>query len=289
MPINITTNNFKAIKILLEEKYVLKSMFSSKKLLDEFIACNCVYISGKPQQVYLNDESALLGVIRANGYKVESITDLDYFIKQGEEPISRDEIADYYSDTKRKESKSFNGLMVNVIDKLEIIFNNKKQYIYPMEGMGLFLHYSSKLEIADDVIIIGVENPQVVWKISNYKHLFTENKKYLFICISEYKTNYQYQWLESFEGEYIHFGDFDLAGANIYLNTIIPKLKKAKKYSFLIPDNIYEIMKKRNYKKDYQNQLNYRNIESKDDFLLQELISFIKKYKITLEQEMLSK
>ena len=70
---------------------------------------------------------------------------------------------------------------------------------------------------------------------------------------------------------------------------IIPKLKKAKKYSFLIPENIYEIMKKRNYKKDYQNQLNYRNIESKDDFLLQELISFIKKYKITLEQEMLSK
>ena len=289
MPVNITANNFKAIKILLEEKYVLKSMFSSKKLLDEFIACNCVYISGKPQQVYLNDQSALLGVIRANGYKIESITDLDYFIKQGEEPISRDEIADYYSDTKRKESKSFNGLMVNVIDKLEIIFNNKKQYIYPMEGMGLFLHYSSKLEIADDVIIIGVENPQVVWKISNYKHLFTENKKYLFICISEYKTNYQYQWLESFEGEYIHFGDFDLAGANIYLNTIIPKLKKAKKHSFLIPENIYEIMKKRNYKKDYQNQLNYRNIESKDDFLLQELISFIKKYKITLEQEMLSK
>ena len=289
MPVNITTNNFKAIKILLEEKYVLKSMFSSKKLLDEFIACNCVYISGKPQQVYLNDESALLGVIRANGYKVESITDLDYFIKQGEEPISRDEIADYYSDTKRKESKSFNGLMVNVIDKLEIIFNNKKQYIYPMEGMGLFLHYSSKLEIADDVIIIGVENSQVVWEISKYKHLFPEDKKYLFISISEYKTNYQYQWLESFEGEYIHFGDFDLAGANIYLNTIIPKLKKARKHSFLIPENIYEIMKKRNYKKDYQNQLNYRNIESKDDFLLQELISFIKKYKITLEQEMLSK
>ena len=289
MPVNITTNNFKAIKILLEEKYVLKSMFSSKKLLDEFIACNCVYISGKPQQVYLNDQSSLLGVIRANGYKVESITDLDYFIKQGEEPISRDEIADYYSDTKRKESKSFNGLMVNVIDKLEIIFNNKKQYIYPMEGMGLFLHYSSKLELADDVIIIGVENPQVVWKISNYKHLFTENKKYLFICLSEYKTNYQYQWLESFEGEYIHFGDFDLAGANIYLNTIIPKLKKARKHSFLIPENIYEIMKKRNYKKDYQNQLNYRNIESKDDLILQKLISFIKKYKITLEQEMLSK
>lgn len=82
MPINITISNFKAIKILLRDKYVAKSIFSSKKLLEEFIGCNCIYISGKPQQIYLNDEEALLGVIKTNGYKVNSIEDLDYFIKK---------------------------------------------------------------------------------------------------------------------------------------------------------------------------------------------------------------
>lgn len=86
MPINITINNFKAIKILLENNHIIKSQFNSKKLLDEFIGCNCVYVSGKPQQIYLNDTNALLGVIKANGYKVDSIKDIEYFIKQEQEP-----------------------------------------------------------------------------------------------------------------------------------------------------------------------------------------------------------
>ena len=289
MPINITINNFKAIKILLRDKYVAKSIFTSNKLLEEFIGCNCVYISGKPQQIYLNDEEALFGVIKTNGYKVNSIEDLDYFIKENENPKSRDEIADNYSHTKRVESKSFNGLMINVLDKLEVTSNDKKQYFYAMEGMGLFIHYTSKLQLDNDVIVVGVENPQVVWYINKYKHLFNKEKKYLFLCISEYKTTYQYKWLESFCGEYIHFGDFDLAGINIYLNAIVPKLKKAKSHSFLIPDNIYEIIKEKNYMVDYSNQTRYLNITSKKDKDLQKLIEFIKNNKITIEQEDLSK
>lgn len=287
MPINITINNFKAIKILLRDKYVAKSIFTSKKLLEEFIGCNCVYISGKPQQIYLNDEEALFGVIKTNGYKVNSIEDLDYFIKENENPKSRDEIADNYSHTKRVESKSFNGLMINVLDKLEVTSNDKKQYFYAMEGMGLFIHYTSKLQLDDNVIVVGVENPQVVWYINKYKHLFNKEKKYLFLCISEYKTIYQYKWLESFVGDYLHFGDFDLAGINIYLNTIVPKLKNCKSHSYLIPDDIYEKIKKRNYQKDYSKQTRYLKIESKFEPKLQELISFIKDTKSTFEQEML--
>jgi hypothetical protein len=288
MAINITINNFKAIKILLQDKYITKTLFGSKKLLEELIGCNCVYVSGKPQQIYLNDEEALFGVIKSNGYKVNSIEDLDYFIEE-KEPKSRDEIADNYSHTKRVESKSFNGLMVSVFDKLEVIYNEKKQYFYPLEGSGLFVHYTSKLQLDDDVIVVGVENPQVVWYINKYKHLFNKEKKYLFLCISEYKTTYQYKWLESFCGEYIHFGDFDLAGINIYLNAIVPKLKKAKSHSFLIPDNIYEIIKEKNYMVDYSNQTRYLNITSKKDKDLQKLIEFIKNNKITIEQEDLSK
>jgi hypothetical protein len=137
---------------------------------------------------------------------------------------------------------------------------------------------------------VGVENPQVLWYINRYKDLFHEDKKYLFLSISEYKSSYQYKWLESFEGEYLHFGDFDLAGINIYLNTVVPKLKNCKKHSFLMPNNIYNIMKEKNYKKDYSNQLRYfNNIESKNDLILQELIEFIKSNKITIEQEALSK
>ena len=287
MAINITSNNFRTIKTLLEDRYISKSLLGSKKLLDALLGCNSVYIDGKPQQIYLNDSEALLGVIKANGYTVGSIEDINYFIKQCEEPLSRDEIAANYSDTKRIESKSFNGLMVSILSKLEVKYNGKKRHFYPMEGTGLFIHYTSKLELDDDIIIVGVENPQVVWYINKYRHLFSENKSYLFLSLSEYKTSYQYKWLESFQGEYIHFGDFDLAGISIYLNTIVPKLKNCKSHSFLIPDDIYTIIKKKNYKKDYSNQIKYLNIESQDESKLQELISFIKNHKITLEQEKL--
>ena len=180
MAINITKKNFQTIKALLEDEYIAKNLFSSKKLLEEFIGCNCVYISGKPALIYLNDAEALLGIIKANGYNVNCIEDLDYFIEEENEPKSRDEIADNYSHTKRVESKSFNGLMISVFDKLEVNYNDKKQYFYALEGSGLFLHYTSKLQLDDDVIVVGVENPQVVWYINNYKHLFENDKKYLF-------------------------------------------------------------------------------------------------------------
>jgi len=288
MAIKIARNNFKAIKILLEDKYISKSLFGSEKLLDVFLGCNSVYLDGKPKQIYLNDTEALFGVIRANGYNVNSINDIDYFIESCQ-PMSRDKIAAHYSDTKRVESKSFNGLMVSTLERLEVKYNATKQYLYPMEGTGLFIHYTSKLELDDDVILVGVENPQVVWYIDKYRHLFNENKRYLFLCISEYKTSYQYKWIESFKGEYLHFGDFDLAGINIYLNTIIPRLKNCKSYSYLIPDDIYTILKDKKYKKDYSRQTKYLNIESHNDQNLQKLISFIKKNKLTLEQEKLKK
>ena len=101
MAINITINNFKAIKTLLEDEYIAKSLFGSKKLLDTLLGCNSVYISGKPQRIYLNDSEALIGVIKANGYTVNTTADIDYFIESCEEPISRDEIAANYSDTKK--------------------------------------------------------------------------------------------------------------------------------------------------------------------------------------------
>jgi len=286
MSIKITCNNFKSIKILLENKSIKKSLFTNKKLLKLLMDCNCVYISKKPETIYLEDEEALFGVINANGHIVSDIKDLDYFIKEEKAILSRDEMTDKYSHTKEVESKSFNGLTIGVFAKLEVKINDKIQDIYPIEGTGLFIHYTSSFELDDDIIVVGVENPQVIWYINRYKYLFDENKKYLFLSISEYKTNYQYKWLKDFKGEYIHFGDFDLEGVNIYQSRIIHRLKKCKKHSFLIPDDIYKRIEEKQFKKDYQNQIRLLNIKSNDE-KVQKLINFIIEKKITLEQEQL--
>ena len=166
------------------------SSFKNKKLLDALVSCNSVLINEeKPSKIYLNDEKSLFGVIKINGYNTKSLEDIDYFINQGEKAQSRDEVAATYSDTKRIESKSFNGLMLAVLDKLEVTFNKEKECLYPnILGTGLFLHYSSSLELSDDVIVVGVENPQVVWQIKKYSHLFDKSKKYLFLSISYSKN-----------------------------------------------------------------------------------------------------
>lgn len=289
MAININTRNFKALKKLLKDEYILKKEISSQKLINSLKECNAIDIEGKPQCIYLKDINTLFAVLKSNGYNINYIEDIDYFIEESEKSKSRDEVAEKFSDTKRVESKSFNGLMVSVFDKIEVTLNGVRQYIYPIEGTGLFIHYSTKLELDNDIVLVGVENPQVVWFINRYRYFFNQDKQYIFLSLSEFKTSYQYKWLESFKGKYIHFGDFDLAGINIYLNSILPRLKNCKSHSFLIPEHIYKIMEKKNYKKDYSNQTRYLNIESKDDEKLKELIDFIKNRKITLEQEYLSK
>ena len=64
------------IKILLEEKYISKSTFKNKKLLSVLLACNSISIrEERPAKIYLNDEKALLGMIKANGYNVTSLKD----------------------------------------------------------------------------------------------------------------------------------------------------------------------------------------------------------------------
>ncbi|WP_375724104.1 DUF2220 family protein [Arcobacter sp. KX21116] len=289
MVININTKNFEALKKLLKDEYILKKEISSQKLINSLVECNAIEIDGKPQCIYLRDINTLFAVIKSNGYNINCIEDIDYFTEESEVSKSRDEVAEKFSDTKRIESKSFNGLMISIFEKIEVTLNGEKQYIYPISGTGLFIHYSTKLELDNDTVLVGVENPQVVWFINKYQHLFNKDKQYVFLSLSEFKTSYQYKWLESFKGEYIHFGDFDLAGINIYLNSILPRLKNCMSHSFLIPNHIYKIMKKKNYKKDYSSQTRYLNIDTKDDEKLKELIEFIKNRKITLEQEYLSK
>jgi hypothetical protein len=245
MAININTRNFQAIKKLLKDEYILKKEISSEKLINSLEECNAIEVEGKPKCIYLRDINTLFAVLKSNGYNINCIEDIDYFIEESEVPKSRDEVAEKFSDTKRVESKSFNGLMVSVFENIEVTLNEVRQSIYPIEGTGLFIHYSVKLELDNDTILVGVENPQVVWFINRYRHLFSKDKKYIFLSLSEYKTSFQYKWLESFNGEYIHFGDFDLAGIHIYLNSIVPRLKNCKSYSFLIPEHIYKLMKKK--------------------------------------------
>jgi len=98
------------------------------------------------------------------------------------------------------------------------------------------------------------------------------------------RNPYMREWIETLENEYIHFGDYDLAGINIYLNKIIPRLKKSKKYSMFIPVNIETLIQKYGDCELYEKQKQYKDLITKD-IQINKLIATIRDNKKSIEQE----
>ena len=62
------------------------------------------------------------------------------------------------------------------------------------------------------------------------------------IFVSRYPQNASlYRWLEDIPNRYIHFGDFDLAGINIYQTEFYNRL--GKRASMLVPSDIDQRLK----------------------------------------------
>jgi hypothetical protein len=127
-----------------------------------------------------------------------------------------------------------------------------------------------------------VENYQVVWFAKRYEKFF-DKPNILFVVI----TPFMLKWIANLENEYIHFGDYDLAGVNIYLNKVLPRLKKSKKYSFFMPNNIEQLIEKHGNSELYEKQKQYKNLLS-NDVEVNKLVEIIRKFKTGFEQEGLS-
>jgi hypothetical protein len=84
--------------------------------------------------------------------------------------------------------------------------------------------------------------------------------------------------------KFLHFGDYDFEGVNIYLNEYKKHLKD--RASFFIPEHIENILKTNGNRELYNRQLerrpNEKQITEKE---IIKLIALIDKYKKGLEQE----
>ena len=91
------------------------------------------------------------------------------------------------------------------------------------------------------------------------------------------------KWLQTIPNRYLHFGDFDFAGLNIYCNEYKMHLKNKAK--FFLPTDIEEILSAKGNRDNYNNQtIQFDRNEIKEDNILT-LLKLIEKYKKGLEQE----
>ena len=278
----VNKQDFLNIKSLIEDGSISEKKFKNSLIVSELKSNGSVVSNTKGSRKYiaLIKEKNIFLLLQNHNYNIESSVDIDSYVEDmfGKN-ISRDVIQKHTNDSKSKTSKSMHGLYVSSLKKLDVKLNDDAVRILANDGLGYFFFHTEKLELFEDTVVVGVENYQVVWFAKRYTEFFSQ-PNLLFVVT----TPYMLEWISTLENEYIHFGDYDFAGINIYLNKIVPRLKMSKKYSMFIPENIEYLIVKYGNSELYENQKRYKNLRT-DDLEITCLLEIITRYKKGFEQE----
>lgn len=160
-------------------------------------------------------------------------------------------------DSKFVQQRSCPGFMVNSYSPISANLNGKEIVIAPEEGSMLFIADWTNFVISEDVLIVGIENMENFRRIREQKYLFPTDKQILFVSRYPQSADLR-KWLLNIPNEYIHFGDFDIAGLRIYETEFYNYL--GSRASFIIPADIELRIKNGNterYNTQYQKFKNY--------------------------------
>jgi hypothetical protein len=202
--------------------------------------------------------------------------------------VSRAELTMASADSKLKTARTFKGFLVNSYQPLDCSLNNEPFTLLAQEGTLTFIYDFESFLPAADITIVGIENAENFRQISKQKYLFSAIKP-LFVC--RYPQNNSrdlIKWLEAIPNKYLHFGDYDLAGINIYVNEF--KKHIPHKSLYFIPENIEALLLKHGNKDRYNNQKEaFDKVIINEESNLLILLNHIHKHKKGLDQEVLIK
>lgn len=234
------------------------------------------------RQIYLANRNLLAPYLK-NHFGIDS---LDSYVEvYQKEDLSRAEAIEISSNSKLKSIRTFKGFLVNCFQPVECKLNNRLITIQPQEGTFTFIYDYDKFTPSDNITIAGIENPENFRQIQKQKRLF-KNIQPLFV--SRYPQSKDLiKWLQTISNNYLHFGDFDFAGLNIYWNEYKKHLKDKAK--FFLPPDIETLISSKGNRDNYHNQtIQFDEKEVEEENVLT-LLRLIGKYKKGLEQEILIK
>ncbi|MCK4501791.1 MAG: hypothetical protein KAU22_02075, partial [Desulfuromonadales bacterium] len=169
--------------------------------------------TGMRTSVYCRDASNVDRYL-ANHF---GIGDLSRFIAAATEiDLQRSTAIMVASDSKLKTIRSFKGFLVNCSQPLTATLDGVALEITPRAGIFTYIYDFEGFVPATDITIVGIENGENFRYVERQQALF-DSKMVLFV--SRYpQSGDLVQWLRSIPNRYVHFGDFDFAGINIYLH-----------------------------------------------------------------------
>lgn len=201
------------------------------------------------------------------------------------EDVSRAALIRHASDSKAKRVKVFKGFLVNSYQPVRAMLDGNEIIINPPEGTFQFIHNYERFVPDAQVLIVNVENSENFSSIVEQKYLF-QGLSPLFV--SRYPQNGSgdlLNWLRGISNLYLHFGDFDFGGINIYLNEY--KRVLGSRAEFFIPENIESLLKAHGNPDLYDRQKPMFNMADIDEHAVLRLVDLLHRYKRGLEQEVL--
>ena len=271
-----------SIQALLAGELVAGSRLNSK-LLDELLAEGLLLVvsRGSRKSYRARDAEALKRFLvdKDERYRLLEVNASD----------SRATMAAETGNSKLVMVRSCPGFPVICDDPIECFLDENPFVVNPQEGSFLFVSDWEKFTIPEDTVVIGVENMDNFRMIrkqrtffEKYLHNHDLSDKVLFVSRYPQSTDLR-KWLCSIPNHYLHFGDFDLAGINIFLFEFQQYLGKERS-SYLIPADI-ESHLKFGSRKRYDEQCNrFKDIKS-DILELQQLIDLIHHERKAYDQE----
>ena len=245
----------------------------AKELLDEGLLT--VGTSGS-RRSYAAIDKVALGTFVKSHYGDLTIVD--------KERITRAEIASETGNSKLVTVRSCPGFPINTYEPISCMLNGQEFMVNPQEGSFWFVADWQSFFVPDDVVVVGIENMENFRMIRQQRKLFKQcigTVRLLFV--SRYPQSIDLRsWLQTIPNRYVHFGDFDLAGINIFLTEFHAHL--GARSSFLIPQDIEERIAKGSLERYNDQYARYNRITS-DIKEVQALIDLINKYHRCYDQE----
>ena len=197
---------------------------------------------------------------------------------------SRASLAIDTGNSKLMNVRSCPGFPINSYEPIECRLNCEPFMVNPQEGCFLFVTDWKTFMIPEDVIVVGIENMENFRKIRQQRKMFeSELGVHQFLFVSRYPQSTDLcSWLLRITNRYVHFGDFDLAGINIFLTEFYQYL--GDRSSYLIPSDIELRLEKGSSTRYNEQYEKYHHIHC-DNSKIQFLIDLINKYHRGYDQE----
>jgi hypothetical protein len=259
----------------------IPNSLAKHKLIDDLVSENIIYRKGKHKKSLELVNKLSLQTYLENQLQ---INDLNKYISALEnENTTRSKFVTITTDSKKSKERAFKGFLVNSFDSIKAELNNEDIIINPHKGSFIFIYDYESFKVPKEITIVGVENAKNFSNIHEQKYLF-KNINPLFISRYPQSQNKDFiKWMKSIPNNYVHFGDFDIAGIGIYLNEYKKHLKE--KASFFIPKNIKSNLRDNGNRKRFDNQKINFDIDKIQESKVLELIKLIEKEKKGLDQE----